>query len=47
VNADHLTTMPGRRMCAAIPHLRGDGEEMPFAGNAFERVSAALLELES
>ncbi len=29
------------------PPLRGDGEQMPFAGHALELVSAAVFELES
>ena len=29
------------------PLRRGDGEEMPFAGHALERVSAVVFEFES
>ena len=35
------------RFTPAQQQLRGDGEEMPFAGHAFERVIASVVEFQS
>ena len=46
VIVDHLTTLAVGESVWPGPHLRGDGEQVPFAGHAFERVSAPVLELQ-
>ena len=46
MNADHLTTLPGRAILWPIPHLRGDGEQVPLTRYALELVRAALVELQ-
>jgi len=48
IDADQRMTMRGKRTCLGQhPLLSGDGEEVPFAGHAFERVRAPVFELKS
>jgi hypothetical protein len=43
----HATPAQAHQAVSPQQQLRGDGEEMPFAGHALELVSAAVFKLES
>jgi hypothetical protein len=48
IGTDYLILVVAAGECVLeVPHLRGDGEQVPLAGHALELTSAALLELQS